>query len=917
MKKLYFLLFSIIAFTAFAQSPKLINYQGVARKPSGVPMTSAVKIKFEIFDALIGGTSVFSEIQTTSTNSLGLFSTQIGKTSVLSLSWDSGPWFLEVSIDTTNTSSSFIIVGRQQLVSVPYALYAENAGSAPDPAITFSNNILNVGSNSVTIPSGPTYVAGSDIAITSGSIINTAPDKTVTLAPAGNAIINGSYPNFTVGAIPQTLGITSNVITLSNGGGSIVLPSTSNTPNTLITGTGAATVTTSGTNTFNVAVAPVNISGSGATTVGGSYPNFVINSPTFTPPPPTTINGQGIANVSPTSGNNFTVSVPPPTLSYAGNVLTINQGPGSSAVSIPAGITPTITGQGIATVTPVSGNNFTVNVAPPNLVGTGITTVTGSYPSYTINTPAPPSPLPAWSLFGNAGTNLSNFIGTTDNVPFNIRVNNQKAGQIDPLLSNTFFGYWSGRDNTNGTQNTATGINSLLKNTVGIKNAAIGSQAMENNLNGGNNSALGSTALFSNSTGSFNVGVGSDAGYSNISGSGNVFLGNKAGFSETGSNKLYIANNATNIPLIYGDFSANKIGLGTNTPAAKLDIVSGAAPALKITDGSQGFGKVFTSDAAGVGSWQFPAASPGIGTPNFLPKWNAGGNGLQNSQVVDDGLNVNIAGDNSDNAYKLVTGKNASSVENVLGLTNTNNIDGAGTAIGFRSKFISTMWDQARIYGVTTNGIAQGSLVFQTMKNRSLNNMIEVMRLTGDGFVGIGTIAPTTLLHVNSATPGAVTIVDNTQGDGKILTSDASGVATWKKGSNYKIIYPNANGVSNLGTVPVMVPTMSYAFTKLEAKTTIEASFNGHATASGMTGSGISIEIRIDGANGDSFSGRTIYWSQDVPNPRNIVMNAIFEFLPAGPHTVEIWVSSSVGTTSSVFINPGNWADQIIVKETH
>lgn len=43
--------------------------------------------------------------------------------------------------------------------------------------------------------------------------------------------------------------------------------------------------------------------------------------------------------------------------------------------------------------------------------------------------------LNAWALLGNASTvDGTNFIGTTDNIPFNIRVNNQKAGRIDPTL---------------------------------------------------------------------------------------------------------------------------------------------------------------------------------------------------------------------------------------------------------------------------------------------------------------------------------------------------------------------------------------------------------------------------------------------------------------------------------------------------
>lgn len=40
-----------------------------------------------------------------------------------------------------------------------------------------------------------------------------------------------------------------------------------------------------------------------------------------------------------------------------------------------------------------------------------------------------------WGLTGNSGTTSVNFIGTTDNVPFNVRVNGQKAGVIDNTLN--------------------------------------------------------------------------------------------------------------------------------------------------------------------------------------------------------------------------------------------------------------------------------------------------------------------------------------------------------------------------------------------------------------------------------------------------------------------------------------------------
>ncbi len=78
-----------------------------------------------------------------------------------------------------------------------------------------------------------------------------------------------------------------------------------------------------------------------------------------------------------------------------------------------------------------------------------------------------------WLLLGNAGTvDGVNFIGTTDNIPWNIRVNNQRAGRIDHLLFNTFFGYQAGNANTIGNQNTAIGYRALFSNTSGERNTA-------------------------------------------------------------------------------------------------------------------------------------------------------------------------------------------------------------------------------------------------------------------------------------------------------------------------------------------------------------------------------------------------------------------------------------------------------------
>jgi hypothetical protein len=53
------------------------------------------------------------------------------------------------------------------------------------------------------------------------------------------------------------------------------------------------------------------------------------------------------------------------------------------------------------------------------------------------------------------------------------------------------------------------------------------------------------------------------------------------------------------------------------------------------------------------------------------------------------------------------------------------------------------------------------------------------------GNLGLGIINPTTKLDIdNGTTAGALKIQDGTQGNGKILTSDANGVATWQTSPN-------------------------------------------------------------------------------------------------------------------------------------
>lgn len=144
---------------------------------------------------------------------------------------------------------------------------------------------------------------------------------------------------------------------------------------------------------------------------------------------------------------------------------------------------------------------------------------------------------------------------------------------------NLGIGFKALKANTEGGYNVAIGGNSLLANTLGGSNVALGYFALGSNISGELNIGMGTDALAFNSTGSNNlgigeralrkhqtgdgnIGIGSQALHENLTGVKNIAIGFQAGLTELGSNKLYVANSATDLPLIYGDFSAKFISIG-------------------------------------------------------------------------------------------------------------------------------------------------------------------------------------------------------------------------------------------------------------------------------------------------------------------------------------------------------------------
>lgn len=207
---LYSLLFCLgtVQF-GFAQAPFQFNYQAVARKVDGSFMANTpVSVSITLTD----GTNTYSETHSPTTNQYGLFNLVIGagnKTSVTSISglnWKGGNVNITLSVNGNQ-------IGNTQLLSVPYALYANTSGNATSG--TTKGRYFTSGKG-IKIDS-----SGNAVTITNTAVLDSAKYLKETNQVLGD--VTGTYKTLSVdkikGKVVDTVGLGSNTnkILLYNG----------------------------------------------------------------------------------------------------------------------------------------------------------------------------------------------------------------------------------------------------------------------------------------------------------------------------------------------------------------------------------------------------------------------------------------------------------------------------------------------------------------------------------------------------------------------------------------------------------------------------------------------------------------------------------------------------------------------------
>lgn len=160
----WFALFlSVFSLHLKAQSPSKMSYQAVLRDASNnLVISTPVGMRISILQGNVSGTVLYAETQNVSSNINGLVSIEIGSGTILqgnlsTINWSNGPFYIKTETDIAG-GTNYTLIGVSQLMSVPFAFYAQTSGSStPGPTGPSGKNSLV---KSTTIPAGATCATG-------------------------------------------------------------------------------------------------------------------------------------------------------------------------------------------------------------------------------------------------------------------------------------------------------------------------------------------------------------------------------------------------------------------------------------------------------------------------------------------------------------------------------------------------------------------------------------------------------------------------------------------------------------------------------------------------------------------------------------------------------------------------------------
>ena len=160
MKSIIHIVITLFCVCVYAQAPDGFNYQASVRDGSGsLVVSQSVSFKFHIIQGTQTAAPTYTETHATNTDDLGQVSLVIGQGNATSgtfnsVDWSLGSYFLKIEVELS-AGSGYVDLGTTQFMSVPYALYAQNAGGSIPQGTSNGDTIKwNASSSSWEISSG-------------------------------------------------------------------------------------------------------------------------------------------------------------------------------------------------------------------------------------------------------------------------------------------------------------------------------------------------------------------------------------------------------------------------------------------------------------------------------------------------------------------------------------------------------------------------------------------------------------------------------------------------------------------------------------------------------------------------------------------------------------------------------------------
>jgi hypothetical protein len=324
------------------------------------------------------------------------------------------------------------------------------------------------------------------------------------------------------------------------------------------------------------------------------------------------------------------------------------------------------------------------------------------------------------------------------------------------------------------------------------------------------------------------------------------------------SSAQWISFNISSAEKMRMDANGN-LGIGTSAPSAKLDV----AGTVKIVDGTEGAGKVLTSDGDGLASW----ADAATGTDN------------QTAAEVPSTITGSIEATNVDAAIAELEAEKAP----LASPTFTGNVTASSLVHSS-----DPAYNYIRFVGNNDTQLA-GSGFLRLKVDEADKLFVRSSHMVSTVDLGVGhptTYIPTAKLDV----AGTVKIVDGTEGAGKVLTSDADGLASWADAATGTDNQTAAEVPSTL-TGNIEATNVDAAIAELEAEKAPLASptFTGNVTASSLVHSLDPAHnyIRFVGNNSTQLSGANFLRLKINNSDKLIVLNdKIYSTVPIGIGTV-------------------------------